>query len=355
MRRSGALGSTANSGRSRVSNQQGAVSTTDKPSKIRVQKNDSRPPSHSEPTLHGLDQQALHFGRNPNARSQKHPQQQRAAEPMVRGANRNAPRYQQAQAAEPRLRNANRRHASQQSPPTPALRQSQKQPPPSNPRSHTPRRTAPHPAENQRATAYPPNMMSYARNQPGAKKGALDSRRSRHPRTFEPQSQPARARSRSGFQDQQPTVRIPPLWQRIGAIALDFILGALVTVQLALQTMMSVEDLPSSYAPDSWLMALAQTHVAISLALGAAIALTITNAVQILLGRTLGQLIFGLRIIRTTTGMSSSRPRALVRCLLGTVGFLLFGAGYVWMLVDVRNRTWHDILTDTVIVQAAKS
>ena len=69
-------------------------------------------------------------------------------------------------------------------------------------------------------------------------------------------------------------------------------------------------------------------------------------------GQTLGMRSWRLRLV----GTDRSRVRwgqALVRFLGACVSWLPLGAGFLWALVDPCRRTWHDRLSDTVIVDGS--
>lgn len=67
-------------------------------------------------------------------------------------------------------------------------------------------------------------------------------------------------------------------------------------------------------------------------------------------GRTVGKAIMGLAVV-TQSGQPLTIPRAtfrLVAQVLVTIGPSVFA--YLWLLVDDRRRTWHDILSRTAVV-----
>ena len=69
----------------------------------------------------------------------------------------------------------------------------------------------------------------------------------------------------------------------------------------------------------------------------------------LLVDKTLGQALLGLRVLRT-----DGRPLTLgpaVRRVLGYyVSFLALFIGFLWVLVDDRRQGWHDKIADTVVV-----
>lgn len=69
----------------------------------------------------------------------------------------------------------------------------------------------------------------------------------------------------------------------------------------------------------------------------------------LLVDKTLGQALLGLRVLRT-----DGRPLTLgpaIRRVLGYyVSFLALFLGFLWVLVDDRRQGWHDKIADTVVV-----
>jgi uncharacterized RDD family membrane protein YckC len=68
-------------------------------------------------------------------------------------------------------------------------------------------------------------------------------------------------------------------------------------------------------------------------------------------GATLGKRVFGLRVVCSTTSRPIGYPRALIRTVARAVSAAPFYLGFLWCLVDARNRTWHDILSGSLVVQ----
>jgi uncharacterized RDD family membrane protein YckC len=65
-------------------------------------------------------------------------------------------------------------------------------------------------------------------------------------------------------------------------------------------------------------------------------------------GRTPGQALFGLRVVRTD-GTPVRLGRACVRSLCYLFSIILL-AGCLWILVDRRRQAWHDKLAGTLVV-----
>ncbi len=66
-------------------------------------------------------------------------------------------------------------------------------------------------------------------------------------------------------------------------------------------------------------------------------------------GRTVGEALLGLRLIRRN-GRSVGWIRAYLRFAVSPLAFVACGLGYVWILFDRRRRTWPDLLMGTVVI-----
>jgi uncharacterized RDD family membrane protein YckC len=68
-------------------------------------------------------------------------------------------------------------------------------------------------------------------------------------------------------------------------------------------------------------------------------------------GQTWGRTIVGIRVIRLDNGVSPGVGKALGRTLFSWFySTSPFGLGYLWMLWDDRNQTWHDKVAGTLVV-----
>ncbi|TNC80772.1 MAG: RDD family protein [Oleiphilus sp.] len=70
-------------------------------------------------------------------------------------------------------------------------------------------------------------------------------------------------------------------------------------------------------------------------------------------GQTLGMQVWHIRV-QTEEGTSIRWMQALMRFFMAGVSIACFGLGYVWMLFDKQDRTWHCIFSDTKIVRVPK-
>lgn len=68
-------------------------------------------------------------------------------------------------------------------------------------------------------------------------------------------------------------------------------------------------------------------------------------------GTTLGKKVVGLQIIRTTDAQLASFPQILFRETIGKlVSLAIIGLGFFWSLFDENGQTWHDILSNSLVV-----
>ncbi|WP_158675360.1 RDD family protein [Thiohalobacter thiocyanaticus] len=131
--------------------------------------------------------------------------------------------------------------------------------------------------------------------------------------------------------------------QRLGAFALDFLL-----VLFALGLGNWLGWLLGRSAEHGW-MQQALVHPFLPLASALVLVLTIL-LFWIRLQGTPGALLMGIRLVDTQGGRPGAR-RALLR-LLAYIPALAVGLlGILWMLWDRERRGWHDILSDTRLVQ----
>jgi uncharacterized RDD family membrane protein YckC len=69
-----------------------------------------------------------------------------------------------------------------------------------------------------------------------------------------------------------------------------------------------------------------------------------------LFGSTLGQLLFGLRVVRSDGSRFLSLPQVVVRVLGFYLSMAVFFLGFLWILIDSGRRGWHDKLARTKVV-----
>ncbi|MGA6096467.1 RDD family protein [Stutzerimonas marianensis] len=71
-------------------------------------------------------------------------------------------------------------------------------------------------------------------------------------------------------------------------------------------------------------------------------------------GQTLGMQVWGVRI-QNADGSAIDLWQALLRFLLAIISWAPLGLGYWWMLWDKQKRTWHDIYSESQVVQLPKN
>jgi uncharacterized RDD family membrane protein YckC len=68
-------------------------------------------------------------------------------------------------------------------------------------------------------------------------------------------------------------------------------------------------------------------------------------------GRTFGSAVLGLRVVRAD-GRDLDPKHAVIRTLVFPLSFLLFGLGFLLILVQPERRALHDLIADTCVVYA---
>jgi uncharacterized RDD family membrane protein YckC len=68
-------------------------------------------------------------------------------------------------------------------------------------------------------------------------------------------------------------------------------------------------------------------------------------------GRTFGMMVLGIRVVRAD-GMPAEPHRGVVRALVFPLSFLLFGLGFLGILVQREHRALHDLIAGTVVIYA---
>lgn len=73
-------------------------------------------------------------------------------------------------------------------------------------------------------------------------------------------------------------------------------------------------------------------------------------------GQTIGMRAWRLQVItQDSSTQKLSLKQAVLRCLLGSIGFMLLGAGYWYAWLNPHGDTWHDKLTHTKVVLVPKT
>jgi uncharacterized RDD family membrane protein YckC len=67
-------------------------------------------------------------------------------------------------------------------------------------------------------------------------------------------------------------------------------------------------------------------------------------------GQTLGKRALGIRAVEMGTGASMSQRTAATRSIARYLSWFVIWLGYLWMLWDPEQQTWHDKLARTTVV-----
>ncbi|MDD0975022.1 RDD family protein [Pseudomonas fontis] len=70
-------------------------------------------------------------------------------------------------------------------------------------------------------------------------------------------------------------------------------------------------------------------------------------------GQTLGMQVWGVRV-QNADGSAISLWQALLRFVVSIGSWLCLGLGFFWVLIDKRKRSWHDMYSETQLVQVPK-
>jgi len=66
-------------------------------------------------------------------------------------------------------------------------------------------------------------------------------------------------------------------------------------------------------------------------------------------GRTIGRIVAGLVLV-TTSGQRMGFGDCFVRATTSMFSALFFGAGYFWVLLNPQHRSWHDLVSGSIMV-----
>ncbi len=97
--------------------------------------------------------------------------------------------------------------------------------------------------------------------------------------------------------------------------------------------------------------ALAALAQLVSLVIGVAYAVYFISTPR---GQTPGMMALSIRAVDEATGARVSVGKAFARWAMSLVSGLAIALGYLWMLFDDRNRTWHDMVAGTLVVKASE-
>ena len=60
----------------------------------------------------------------------------------------------------------------------------------------------------------------------------------------------------------------------------------------------------------------------------------------------------GIRVVRDRDGGQVDGGAAILRLIGFWISGSVFYLGYIWVLIDVRRRGWHDLLAGTCVISS---
>lgn len=149
-------------------------------------------------------------------------------------------------------------------------------------------------------------------------------------------------------------------WIRFGGYVLDQILYGLLVVPFAIVGVILIvqafddcvtldgEITCPEGAPDAGPIALG----VVAIVAGVVVVAFVYLRALARTGRTWGRSIVGVTVIRQDDGAPPGWGKAIGRTLFeGLISPILFNLGFLWMLWDDRNQTWHDKVAGTLVVR----
>ena len=86
------------------------------------------------------------------------------------------------------------------------------------------------------------------------------------------------------------------------------------------------------------------------------IAYIILELVMFAKGKSIGKAILGLQVVSSTDGKPFRFWKMFFReCFVKSASGSVLGLGYIWILVDEKNRGWHDKILDSYVVDLKES
>lgn len=73
-------------------------------------------------------------------------------------------------------------------------------------------------------------------------------------------------------------------------------------------------------------------------------------------GKSIGKAILGMQVVSSTDGKPFHFWKMVFReCIVKAASGSAFGLGYIWVLIDEKNRSWHDKILDSYVVDLKES
>lgn len=137
-----------------------------------------------------------------------------------------------------------------------------------------------------------------------------------------------------------PQEALAGFWIRFGGVIIDTILISIVV--LLIESLLGIDrDLTDPPGPaSSWVQFIV-----------AGAYFTYFHATAA--GQTVGNRAVGIRVLDAESGGSITYARAFIRFLVSIVSGFVLLLGYLWMLWDSRNQTWHDKVANSLVVKSS--
>ena len=152
--------------------------------------------------------------------------------------------------------------------------------------------------------------------------------------------------------------RLAGVGSRLGALVIDWLLLGLVQIPFTLRQLRSlfdglgtcVDSQGTEYPCYEGSASSGWTLVGSMVGLGLGVAYF--GWWQGRTGQTIGKRIIGIEVVREHTGELIGAKRGIGRFAASYLSASFCLAGHFWALWEPRNRTWHDLIADTVVVRA---
>ena len=153
---------------------------------------------------------------------------------------------------------------------------------------------------------------------------------------------PAAEAERADHTTQPPGV---PLWRRLAAAAYD---GCVVLALWFIGTALVMPMSRAAVSPDHPLAELLYRLYLLALGYGFFAFFWLRD------GQTVGMLAWRMKLVSSPDGRPVSWKQTLLRYLAALLSWAALGLGFWWSLFDAEHKTWHDRLSGTELVKAAR-
>ena len=143
--------------------------------------------------------------------------------------------------------------------------------------------------------------------------------------------------------------RYADLGQRFGAFMLDQIIMMVAILPIAYVSLVLLSSTDGSINQESIMRSWSITLAASVLIQSVYYAYFLTRRE----GQTIGKKMMNVRVIKRD-GSALSIWDAILRSIIGyTLVILAFGIGFAWAAFDKQGQGWHDMIADTIVVEAS--